>query len=161
MGVVGRHQPQRVAAARNVSGGEKFARDHERGPVLPALLARLGALRRGLLRRLLRATGAPFDTKDALKARGYRWDGSARVWFRTLPGDDPWCREFLRPLVSSAGYRIVEDGEAPVDLEITFDRGAKEVLLVGADRNGGQKVPHDDYQALTAALQNVRAGRRA
>ncbi len=37
---------------------------------------------------LLRATGAPFDTKDALKARGYRWDGSARVWFRTLPGDE-------------------------------------------------------------------------
>lgn len=29
----------------------------------------------------LRATGAPFEGKDRLKARGYRWDGEARVWF--------------------------------------------------------------------------------
>ena len=28
----------------------------------------------------LQATGAPFDAKDALKARGYRWDGTQRVW---------------------------------------------------------------------------------
>jgi DNA polymerase III subunit epsilon len=28
----------------------------------------------------LQATGAPFDAKDALKARGYRWDGVQRVW---------------------------------------------------------------------------------
>lgn len=29
----------------------------------------------------LRATGAPFESKDQLKARGYRWDAEARVWF--------------------------------------------------------------------------------
>ncbi|HAJ13065.1 MAG: 3'-5' exonuclease [Hydrogenophaga sp.] len=28
----------------------------------------------------LRATGSPFESKDLLKARGYRWDGEARVW---------------------------------------------------------------------------------
>lgn len=28
----------------------------------------------------LSAVGAPFETKDALKARGYRWDAQARVW---------------------------------------------------------------------------------
>ncbi|MBY0464592.1 MAG: DNA polymerase III subunit epsilon [Burkholderiales bacterium] len=28
----------------------------------------------------LQATGAPFDAKDVLKARGYRWDGTQRVW---------------------------------------------------------------------------------
>ena len=33
----------------------------------------------------LRATGSPFDSKDALKARGYRWDADAKVWFCTLP----------------------------------------------------------------------------
>lgn len=33
----------------------------------------------------LRATGAPFESKDALKQRGYRWDAEARVWFCTLP----------------------------------------------------------------------------
>ncbi|MFP8836223.1 3'-5' exonuclease [Hydrogenophaga sp. XSHU_21] len=36
----------------------------------------------------LRATGSPFESKDALKARGYRWDGEARVWFCTLASDD-------------------------------------------------------------------------
>lgn len=32
----------------------------------------------------LRATGAPFESKDQLKVRGYRWDAEARVWFCTL-----------------------------------------------------------------------------
>ena len=32
----------------------------------------------------LRATGSPFDSKDKLKARGYRWDADARVWYCTL-----------------------------------------------------------------------------
>lgn len=33
----------------------------------------------------LRATGSPFESKDLLKARGYRWDADAKVWFCTLP----------------------------------------------------------------------------
>ncbi|MDM7942205.1 MAG: 3'-5' exonuclease [Hydrogenophaga sp.] len=33
----------------------------------------------------LRATGSPFESKDVLKARGYRWDAEARVWSCTLP----------------------------------------------------------------------------
>lgn len=32
----------------------------------------------------LHATGAPFEAKDALKARGYRWDGNQRVWTTVL-----------------------------------------------------------------------------
>lgn len=36
----------------------------------------------------LRATGAPFEAKDLLKTRGYRWDAAARVWFCTLGSDD-------------------------------------------------------------------------
>ncbi len=36
----------------------------------------------------LRATGAPFDAKDALKARGYRWDNEGRVWWTSLMGQD-------------------------------------------------------------------------
>jgi DNA polymerase-3 subunit epsilon len=28
----------------------------------------------------VQATGAPFEAKDALKSRGYRWDGAGRVW---------------------------------------------------------------------------------
>lgn len=32
----------------------------------------------------LRATGSPFEAKDLLKARGYRWDADAKLWFCTL-----------------------------------------------------------------------------
>jgi DNA polymerase-3 subunit epsilon len=32
----------------------------------------------------LQATNAPFDAKDALKARGYRWDGTQKVWHTRL-----------------------------------------------------------------------------
>lgn len=36
----------------------------------------------------LYATGSPFESKDALKARGYRWDGDKKCWHHTLTGDD-------------------------------------------------------------------------
>lgn len=36
----------------------------------------------------LRATGSPFEAKDKLKARGYRWDGEAKVWWRSVPSPD-------------------------------------------------------------------------
>jgi DNA polymerase-3 subunit epsilon len=32
----------------------------------------------------LRAIGSPFESKDSLKARGYRWDADAKVWYRGL-----------------------------------------------------------------------------
>lgn len=35
----------------------------------------------------LQATGAPFDAKDLLKARGYRWNAELRVWHTRL-GDE-------------------------------------------------------------------------
>jgi hypothetical protein len=31
-------------------------------------------------RTVVKAFGSPFETKDKLKARGYRWDSEARVW---------------------------------------------------------------------------------
>lgn len=36
---------------------------------------------------VLWATGSPFDSKDALKARGYRWDPEQRCWHRRLTRD--------------------------------------------------------------------------
>jgi DNA polymerase-3 subunit epsilon len=36
----------------------------------------------------LQATGAPFEAKDLLKARNYRWDSNLRVWFTQLK-DEP------------------------------------------------------------------------
>lgn len=35
----------------------------------------------------LRAIGSPFESKDKLKARGYRWDADAKVWYRNLASE--------------------------------------------------------------------------
>jgi DNA polymerase-3 subunit epsilon len=42
----------------------------------------------GQTRYKLQATGAPFEAKDKLKARGYRWDGEGRVWWCSLGSDE-------------------------------------------------------------------------
>ena len=34
------------------------------------------------------AIDAPFEAKDRLKARGYRWDAAMRFWWRDIPGCD-------------------------------------------------------------------------
>jgi DNA polymerase-3 subunit epsilon len=34
------------------------------------------------------AIGSPFDTKDTLKARAYRWDGDKKCWHITVTGDE-------------------------------------------------------------------------
>jgi DNA polymerase-3 subunit epsilon len=34
------------------------------------------------------ATGSPFETKDTLKARAYRWDGDKKCWHITVTGDE-------------------------------------------------------------------------
>ena len=38
-----------------------------------------------VLSLLVEATNAPFEAKDALKARGYRWQAAARIWQTELP----------------------------------------------------------------------------
>jgi DNA polymerase-3 subunit epsilon len=43
----------------------------------------------------LHATGAPFEAKDVLKARGYRWDGGQRVWLHTLRSEEALAAELL------------------------------------------------------------------
>lgn len=55
-------------------------------PVMKVLLERSGEVSSKIC-----ASGAPFDKKDLLKQRGYRWnDGSrsgVRGWWRSVPGD--------------------------------------------------------------------------
>ena len=58
----------------------------------------------------LRAVGAPFESKDKLKARGYRWDAEGRVWTTTLPSQDALQAEgaWLKVEVyGSRGARVV------------------------------------------------------
>ena len=51
----------------------------------------------------INATAAPFDAKDKLKARGYRWDGEKRVWHTTVAGDEAIIAEiaWLKPEIYS------------------------------------------------------------
>jgi two-component system chemotaxis sensor kinase CheA len=66
-----------------------------------------------------------------------------------LPGDDAWTNAFLRPLVESAGYRVVDQSN-PADLEIRLDSGRADSLVIGDD---GLAVAKDDAAALQAALR--------
>jgi DNA polymerase-3 subunit epsilon len=77
----------------------------------------------------LRATGAPFETKDKLKARGYRWDAEARVWACTLASRalldaelawlqaEVYGRRSVRPEVEALDSRVRYSARAgrPVD----------------------------------------------
>ena len=39
------------------------------------------------------ATGSPFETKDMLKARGYRWSAEIRCWSRVVAGEEARTEE--------------------------------------------------------------------
>jgi DNA polymerase-3 subunit epsilon len=60
------------------------------------------------------ATNAPFDSKDALKARGYRWQPTTRVWQTELPSDREsaeraWLRDVCacpNPIVRRITWRL-------------------------------------------------------
>lgn len=50
---------------------------------LPAMARLLEAARREEI--LFRAVGAPFESKDLLKARGYRWRPDQKCWWKCVP----------------------------------------------------------------------------
>jgi DNA polymerase III subunit epsilon len=77
----------------------------------------------------LAAVGAPFESKDALKARGYRWDSVARVWSTQLGSDGALAqeRQWLATHVYANGY-------APVRIE------AQDALTRYAKRAGEVRV---------------------
>lgn len=60
----------------------------------------------------LRALGAPFDRKDALKARGYRWDTEAKVWWCTVRDEGLLATE-----LTWLGAEIYRHRGAEVELE--------------------------------------------
>ena len=64
----------------------------------------------GQTRYKLRATGAPFESKDKLKARGYRWDGEGRVWWCSLGSDallDAECAWLRDEVYSRRSARVM------------------------------------------------------
>lgn len=65
-----------------------------------AMSALLESARNPILR--FEATGAPFEFKDVLRQRGYRWNRDKRVWVKDVPGSDAqaevsWLRENVFP----------------------------------------------------------------
>jgi DNA polymerase-3 subunit epsilon len=75
----------------------------------------------------LAATGAPFDAKDQLKARGYRWDADARVWCCTLASQsllDAEC-EWLRAEVY--GRRPARIEVAALDSRVRYSNRSGEL----------------------------------
>ena len=63
----------------------------------------------GQTRYKLRATGAPFEAKDKLKSRGYRWDGDGRVWWCSLGSDallDAECDWLRAEIYGQRGARV-------------------------------------------------------
>ena len=57
----------------------------------PALLPLLETLNQPQYR--VYATGSPFETKDMLKARGYRWSAEIRCWSRVVAGEEARAEE--------------------------------------------------------------------
>jgi DNA polymerase-3 subunit epsilon len=68
---------------------------------------------------IVRAAGAHFDVKERLKARGYRWDAAACVWWREV-GDE--ALEFERRWLDDFVYRpdLRAEAEEPEVEEVTW-----------------------------------------
>jgi DNA polymerase-3 subunit epsilon len=76
----------------------------------PALLSLLESLNQSQVR--LYATGAPFDSKDFLKARGYRWAPEIKCWHRQLGGE-----KALQEELSWLKNKVYQGRRATVDIE--------------------------------------------
>lgn len=68
-----------------VAGVHVLSRELPRSGV-PALSSLLASARRKDVR--FDALGSPFETKDALKARGYRWNAAERYWWKEVPEEE-------------------------------------------------------------------------
>ncbi|MDD4928182.1 MAG: 3'-5' exonuclease [Gallionella sp.] len=59
------------------------------------------------------ATGSPFETKDTLKSRGYRWDGDKKCWHTTVTGD-----EAIKAEVAWLKHHVYGGKKARVEIEV-------------------------------------------
>ena len=75
------------------------------------------------------ALGSPFETKDILKARGYRWDGDKKCWHITVTGDD-----LLKPEVTWLKGSVYGGRSAKIEIE------AQNCLTRFSNRPGNRAV---------------------
>lgn len=76
----------------------------------PALLCLLESLNQAQFR--LFATGSPFDAKDALKTRGYRWAPEIKCWHRTLTTENA-----LQEEIDWLKRKVYQGRRASVEIE--------------------------------------------
>jgi two-component system, chemotaxis family, sensor kinase CheA len=84
-----------------------------------------------------------------------------------LPPDDPWMNTFLRPIVESVGYRVVNKSDEPADLIITGEgqarpQGSGRILKLRArpepaSANDDSIYRYDRASLLAALSQTGRA----
>jgi DNA polymerase-3 subunit epsilon len=70
------------------------------------------------------ALNSPFATKDALKARQYRWDAEGKVWHRTLAGADAFNEEIAWLKATVYGGRSAKIDVEERDARSRFSRQA-------------------------------------
>ena len=75
------------------------------------------------------ATGSPFETKDTLKARGYRWDGEKKCWHNTVTGDDA-----IKAEVAWLKTNVYGGKKARVEIEV------QNCLIRFSNRTGNRAV---------------------
>ena len=87
----------------------------------------------------LQATGAPFDAKDVLKARGYRWDGTQRVWGTVLRSETALGMELAWLAEAVYGGRATRVRVESVDARQRFANrpGSAQMRLVEPALLGG------------------------
>ena len=71
-------------------------------------------------RTVVKAFGSPFETKDKLKARGYRWDAEAKVWFTAVKSAEALDAEAEWLKTQVYGGRSVRIGLETQDARVQF-----------------------------------------
>jgi DNA polymerase-3 subunit epsilon len=71
-------------------------------------------------RTIVKAFGSPFETKDKLKARGYRWDAEARVWSTAVKSAEALDAESAWLKAQVYGGRSVRIGMELQDALVQF-----------------------------------------
>ncbi len=71
-------------------------------------------------RTIVKAFGSPFETKDKLKARGYRWDAEARVWSTAVKSAEALDAESAWLKAQVYGGRSVKIGMEIQDALVQF-----------------------------------------
>jgi len=81
-----------------------------------------------------------------------------------LAADDPWMQNMLRPIVESAGYRVVDEAaDLPADLTIAFEGGTAaancaHTIWLRSDPDGGARsdsIYRYDRDGLIAAIRSA------